>query len=98
MQASHYKIILQTERLVLRHLTVNDTDFIIELLNSPGWIEFIGNRNVRTKEQAESYLLNGPMKSYRENGFGLYLAELKHNKIPIGMCGLLKRDYLESPD
>ena len=93
-----HKIILETDRLTLRQFTIHDTDFIIKLLNSPGWLEFIGDRNIRTEEQARQYLLNGPIKSYEENGFGLSLVELKQNKIPIGMCGLLKRDYLENPD
>jgi len=97
METTH-KNILETDRLALRELTFNDTDFIIKLLNSPGWLKFIGDRNVRTEEQAKEYLLNGPIKSYHENGFGLYLVELKHNKTSIGMCGLLKREYLEHPD
>lgn len=90
--------ILQTPRLRLRQLSVDDTGFIIELLNSPGWLQFIGDRNVKTEEQALAYLNNGPFKSYRENGFGLWLVELKQTQQAIGMCGLLKRDYLKSPD
>lgn len=90
--------ILKTDRLILRQLTVNDTGFIINLLNSPGWLQFIGDRNVKTEEQAKDYLLNGPIRSYKENGFGLYLVALKHNLSPIGLCGLLKRDYLQNPD
>ena len=92
------KYILETERLRLREFTLEDSDFIIELLNSPGWLEFIGDRNVRTADQARSYLENGPMKSYRENGFGLSMVEMKDYKKPIGMCGILKRDSLEYPD
>lgn len=90
--------ILQTPRLLLRQLSVGDTGFIIELLNSPGWLKFIGDRNVRTEEQALAYLENGPFNSYRENSFGLWLVELKQTNQPIGMCGLLKRDYLKHPD
>jgi RimJ/RimL family protein N-acetyltransferase len=90
--------ILETERLTLREFTIGDAKFIIQLLNSPGWIEFIGDRNVKTDEQAKDYLLNGPIKSYRENGFGLSLVETKNDKTPLGMCGLLKRDKLENPD
>lgn len=93
-----YKIVLETDRLTLRRFTIHDTDFIVNLLNSPGWLEFIGDRNVRTQEQAKDYLLNGPIKSYHENGFGLSLVELKLAKKPIGMCGLLKREYQEHPD
>jgi RimJ/RimL family protein N-acetyltransferase len=91
-------IVFETGRLTLREFTFDDTDFIIRLLNSPGWLEFIGDRNVKTEEQAKNYLLAGPIKSYRENGFGLSMVETRPGKRPIGMCGLLKRDYLENPD
>lgn len=90
--------IFETERLRLREFTLEDTTFIIELLNTAGWLQFIGDRNVRTEEQATKYLEDGPLKSYRENGFGLSLVELKETTEPIGMCGLLKRNYLEKAD
>lgn len=90
--------ILETERLIMRHLNISDAAFIVELLNSEGWLEYIGDRNVRTAEEAEAYLLNGPIKSYEENGYGLTLVSLKDGNIPIGVCGLLKRDYLETAD
>jgi RimJ/RimL family protein N-acetyltransferase len=90
--------ILETERLILRQFTINDAKFIIELVNSPGWIENIGDRNIKTEEQAREYLQNGPLKSYEVNGFGLSLVEMKTDRTPIGMCGILKRDNLENPD
>lgn len=90
--------ILETERIKVRWLTMDDTRFIIELLNSPGWLKFIGDRNVKTEDQAKKYLESGPLKSYADNGFGLSLVELKNEKMPIGMCGIIKRDHLESPD
>jgi RimJ/RimL family protein N-acetyltransferase len=90
--------ILETERLTLREFTINDTAFIIELLNSPGWLAFIGDRNVKTREQAITYLENGPIKSYQENGYGLSLVEIKDDKTPIGMCGIINRKNLENPD
>jgi RimJ/RimL family protein N-acetyltransferase len=89
--------ILETERLRLREFDVGDTEFIIALLNSPGWLEYIGDRNVKTKEQAGSYLENGPLKSYKQNGFGLCMVETKEG-IPIGMSGIIRRDFLEHPD
>jgi RimJ/RimL family protein N-acetyltransferase len=89
--------ILETQRLRLRQFTLDDTTFIIELLNSPGWIEFIGERNVKTEQQAAQYLQNGPLKSYARNGFGLSMVETKDGQ-PIGMCGILKRETLENPD
>ncbi len=90
--------ILETERLLLRAFTDADSKFIIRLLNTEGWIKYIGDRNVKTEEQAIEYLRNGPIKSYEINGFGLCMVELKDGNIPIGMCGILKRDQLENPD
>ena len=92
------KIILETERLILREFCSDDSKFIVELLNSPGWLEFIGDRNVKTEEEAIQYLQSGPIKSYEINGYGLSLVELKRDHNPIGMCGIIKRDNLENPD
>jgi RimJ/RimL family protein N-acetyltransferase len=97
-QSIRMNFILETERVRLRAFTHGDANFIIELLNSPGWIQYIGDRNVRTEEQAVAYLENGPLKSYIQNGFGLSLVEKKDDQKPIGMCGLIKRDNLENPD
>jgi len=90
--------ILETERLLLRPLTLDDSDFILELLNTEGWIKYIGDRNIKTNEQARNYLENGPLKSYQTNGFGLSLVQLKTSNKSIGMCGLIKRDYLDHVD
>jgi [ribosomal protein S5]-alanine N-acetyltransferase len=90
--------VLKTERLTARPFTKNDTPFIIELLNTEGWIKYIGNRNIKTAEQARQYLIDGPIKSYADNGFGLYLIALKDSNTPVGMCGLIKRNYLPHPD
>lgn len=90
--------ILQTERLILRKLIASDSAFIIELLNTPGWLKYIGDRNVRTTEEAENYILNGPVKSFKEHGFGLALILRREDNCPIGMCGLLKRPVLAHPD
>ena len=91
-------IVLETERLVLRHLTLNDAPFILQLLNEPSFLRFIGDRKVRTQQDARIYILNGPIASYEKNGFGLFLTFLKETGDPIGMCGLLKRDTLEDVD
>ncbi|HPH21351.1 MAG TPA: GNAT family N-acetyltransferase [Haliscomenobacter sp.] len=90
--------ILQTDRLILRTLTLDDAAFIVELVNSPGWIKYIGYRNINTIEDACNYLNNGPLKSYADNGFGLWAIVLKNEGMPIGMCGLIKRDGLEDAD
>ncbi|WML48831.1 GNAT family N-acetyltransferase [Neobacillus sp. PS3-34] len=90
--------IIETERLILRWLVPDDSAFILELLNDPTWIRFIGDRGVRTLEDARNYILTGPMDMYSRLGFGLYLTELKDGRIPIGICGLIKRDSLEDVD
>lgn len=90
--------ILETERLLLRQFSIEDADFILELLNEPSFIRNIGDRGIRTTADAHSYILNGPMTSYIKNGFGLYLVKLKETHESIGMCGLIKRDTLEDVD
>ena len=79
-------------------LDLGDAHFIFQLLNSPGWLAYIGDRNIRSVEDAGQYLLKGPLRSYKENGFGLYLVQLKETGDPVGIGGLLKRDYLKYPD
>jgi len=91
-------VILETERLRLRTFTMADAPFVLELLNTPNWLQYIGDRGIKTLEQAQSYLANGPILSYNTYGFGLYLVELKESATAIGMCGLLKRNYLEHMD
>ena len=90
--------ILETERLYTRHLTIDDAPFILELLNDPSFIQNIGDRNVRTIADAESYITKGPVSSYENNGFGLDLVILKETGESIGICGLIKRDTLEDVD
>lgn len=90
--------ILETERLILREFTTEDAPFILKLVNSPGWLEYIGDRKIRTEEQARSYLENGPMKSYKDHGYGLSMVALKKDETPIGMCGIINRANLENPD
>ncbi|HXD79399.1 MAG TPA: GNAT family N-acetyltransferase [Puia sp.] len=90
--------LLETPRLTLREFVSDDADFILEILNSPGWLTYIGDRNVKNAEAAKSYLEQGPIKSYREHGFGLLLACRKSDGKPVGMCGLLRRRDLPHPD
>ena len=91
-------IVIQTERLVLRHLEEGDASFMYKLFNEPSWIKFIGDRNILTVEDALIHMKEKYISSYKENGFGLYLVEIKTSKIPIGVCGLIKRPALENVD
>ena len=93
------RIILATERLIVRELAVDhDAAFILELLNDPSFTTNIGDRKVRTRDDARAYIADGPIASYDQHGFGLWAVELKAGTIPIGMCGLLKREALEDVD
>jgi RimJ/RimL family protein N-acetyltransferase len=94
----HPVIVCETERLTLRHLVVDDAAFIVELLNDPDWLRYIGDKGVRTLDDARAYLENGPIAMYARHGFGLFCVELKSNRTPIGMCGLIKRDTLPDVD
>lgn len=90
--------ILETERLALRRLNTDDAPFILELVNTPTWLQFIGDRHVHNLDDARNYIINGPMQAYEKNGTGLYHVSLKENGTPIGMCGLLKREILDHLD
>ena len=90
--------VLETARLKLRWLETDDAAFILQLVNEPSWLRFIGDKGIRTVEDARNYIENGPVAMYRRLGFGLYLVELKESGEPIGICGLIKRDSLEEVD
>ena len=90
--------VLQTERLALRRLSPDDAEFILDLLNQPSFLRYIGDKGVRNTEEAINYIQTGPVASYEQHGFGLYLVQLKETGAAIGMCGLLKRDTLPDVD
>ena len=89
---------LETARLALRRFEFADAPFVVTLLNQPSFIENIGDKGVRTIEDAHAYLRGGPMAMYDQFGFGLWLATRKTDGAPVGMCGLLKRDILPDVD
>jgi RimJ/RimL family protein N-acetyltransferase len=90
--------VLESERLVLREFDLDDAEFILELLNETAFVRCIGDKGVRTRADAREYLEKGPLDSYRRFGFGLYLASLRGDGMPIGMCGLVKREGLADAD
>ncbi|MDQ6651930.1 MAG: GNAT family N-acetyltransferase [Acidobacteriota bacterium] len=90
--------ISETERLNLRKVSLKDAGFILRLLNEPSFLRFIGDKGVRTLEDARNYIVTGPIASYERHGFGLWLVELRDSNVPIGICGLLKRDSLPDVD
>ncbi|MDX1678587.1 GNAT family N-acetyltransferase, partial [Arsukibacterium sp.] len=99
-------IIAETDRLLILHFTLEDADFIVQLLNDESFIRYIADKQVRTVADAVKYLTSGPINSYQTYGFGLNMVLLKSATpgaaadlaTPIGMCGLLKRPELSLPD
>lgn len=89
---------ITTERLHIRPFILEDAPFILELLNSPGWLEYIGDRGVRNEEDARNYLKYRLIASYAEHGFGFYYTCLVESGEAIGMFGFAKRPFLEQPD
>ena len=90
--------ILETDRTILREVTKDDAEFILDLLNQPSFIKYIGDRNVRTSASAAEYIESRFASSYRQFGFGMWAVELKETGTPIGICGFVKRDSLPDVD
>src|SRR4051812_28053941 len=98
-QPSPPAAVIETARLRLRHMTVpDDVAFVLDLLNEPGFLQYIGDKGVRTDEDARRYIENGPRASYARFGFGLYTVVLKASGESTGICGLVKRESLNDVD
>jgi len=85
---------IQTNRLQLRPITIHDAEFMLKLINCPGFIRFIGDRNVRTMEESTQYIenmLTNPDVTY-------WVIKLKEKETPVGVVTWVKRDFLPSPD
>ncbi|MEH8226427.1 GNAT family N-acetyltransferase [Aeromonas veronii] len=89
---------IASSRLILREMIATDAPFILELLNDSDFYRYIGDRGIRTLEQAQEYIQQGPAVSYARYGHGLYLVERKEDGASLGICGLIKRDTLEQVD
>lgn len=90
--------VLETDRLRLRRLTLGDATFLVQVFNDPAFIQFVGDRHIRTADEAREFLDRVPFESYRQLGFGHYLVERKDDDLPIGICGFIKRETLEDVD
>ncbi len=88
----------ETQRLILRRLDFEDAPFLVNLLNQPSFIANIGDKGVRSIEDAHRYLREGPMAMYEQHGFGLWHTARKSDGAAVGTCGLLKRDTLPDAD
>jgi len=89
---------IETERLSLRAMRETDAPFIFELQNDPGWLRYIGDRGIRTIDDALHYIRTGPQDMYARLGYGFRVVELRDSRTPIGICGIAKRPYLDDPD
>ncbi len=89
---------LETDRLTLRRIGPDDAGFLHELMNDPGWLEHIGDRGIRNLDAARDYIRDRLQSQYLRPGFGLNLVELKDSSTPTGLCGLVKRDWLDDAD
>lgn len=90
--------VLETARLALREFTADDGEFVLRLVNEPSFLRYIGDRGVRTLDDARKYIADGPVAGYARDGHGLMRVERKSDGVSLGMCGLLKRDALPEPD
>ena len=89
---------LTTARLRIRPMAPGDAGFILTLLNEPSWLQFIGDRGVRTLDDAERYIREGPMAMVARHGFGFGIVESLESGVALGLCGLTQRDHLDAPD
>jgi len=84
----------ETERLLIRPIEISDAEFMLQLLNTEGWLKFIGDRNVHSIEEAAAYI----QKFVTNPNFHYHTIYLKSNDIAIGVLSFLKRDDYEFPD
>jgi RimJ/RimL family protein N-acetyltransferase len=90
--------VLETERLLLKQLSYDDCEFIVELVNEPLFKQYIGDKNVSTLDDARRYLREGPIGNYEQHGYGLFLVSTTDSGTPAGICGLIKREEFDDPD
>lgn len=91
-------LIGESERLRLRDVRIDDADFLCRILNQPSWLAFIGDRGVRNRDDAAAYIEAKVLAHHREHGFGMNVIERREDDTPVGLCGLVQRDFLPCPD
>ncbi|MBT8089042.1 MAG: GNAT family N-acetyltransferase [Gammaproteobacteria bacterium] len=89
---------LETERLSLRRITLQDADLMLAIWNDPAFMRHVGDRGIRTANEAKAALKEGAFKLYDDYGYGPYCMSLKQRGARIGICGLFRRDNLDDPD
>ncbi|MBE3728128.1 GNAT family N-acetyltransferase [Vibrio parahaemolyticus] len=89
---------LTTERLILRLVSVDDAPFILELYNHPDFYRFVGDKQMRTDYEAVRYIKENMLRMEEKKGVSLLVVEDKQTKQPLGICGLVKRDTMNTYD
>lgn len=89
---------LQTERLFIRPTTVADAPFLYRLMNTPGWLQYIGDRNIHSVELARSYIQQKIEPQQQRLGYGGYTLYQRSDCTRIGVCGLYDREGLDGVD
>lgn len=91
-------LILETDRLAFHEFEVADAPFLLEVMNHPDYHKFIGDRGLRSVEDAENYIREKLIGAYTEFGFGFWIARLRETGERAGLAGVLRRDMLDAPD
>lgn len=89
---------LETERLLLRRVTLQDADVMLAIWNDPAFMRHVGDRGIRTLDQARDALAEGVLKLYEDFGYGPFCMILKSSDSAVGICGLFRRENLDHPD
>ncbi|GGH45214.1 GCN5 family acetyltransferase [Mangrovimonas yunxiaonensis] len=91
-------IVAETPRLIISTFTTADAPFLISLLNTPSYLKYVGDKNIKTLTAAKNHIKERHLKSYKEHGFGFYKLQLKTTQETIGSCGLARRAELDHVD
>lgn len=91
-------VVVETERLQLRQFDTGDAGFILDLLNDPGWLRHIGDRGVRSLDDARQWIESRLIDGYQRQGFGFWAVHRRGETGLLGLCGLIKRDTLPEVD
>ena len=89
---------MTTERLALRWFTEDDAALMLAVWNDPDFVRHVGDRGIRTLDAARNALAQGILATYRDHGYGPYRVATVDDDVPMGVCGLFRRDYLDDPD
>jgi ribosomal-protein-alanine N-acetyltransferase len=91
-------LLFETERLLIRPTNTEDGEFIYQLVNTPKWLKFIGDRNVTSPEVAENYIKTRMLTQLEKLGFSNFTVIRKSDGVKVGTCGLYDREGLEGID